>query len=376
MDLALSEDQQLLKETARKFLRKECPRTFVRELLATPEGYSPKLWRKMAEMGWLSLPFPETYDGTAASFLDLGVLLEEMGRALLPGPFFSTMLLGGYPILDAGSAAQKAALLPRIAAGDLILTFAFLETGAAYDPCAVNLVARPDGDAYVLDGVKLFVPNAHVADLVLTVARTSPGGDKHGLTIFLVDGHDPDLHCTLLQPIDHAKLCEVAFDGLRVPRENVLGEVDGAWTTIERALARAAIGECLQLIGGMQVVLDMSVEHVKNRVQFGQPVGAFQAVQHHCANMLVDLDGARLLAYEAACAVSEGSPTEKLVAMAKAWVGEACHRIMSHAHQVHGGTGFIDEHDLTLYFRRTVAAEVAYGGADFHYRALAQTLEL
>lgn len=376
MDLALSEEQQMLKETARRFFEKECPKTLVRELLETAHGHSPALWRQMVELGWLGLPLPEQYDGSAGSFLDLAVILEEMGRALLPGAFFSTVLLGAYPVLEAGSAAQKAAILPRIAAGELILTMAWLETGAAYDPGDVNLTARADADGYLLDGVKLFVPNAHIADMILTVVRTSSGDDTHGVSLLLVDGHDPGVHCTLLKPIDNSKLCQVTFEGVRVPRANVLGEVDGATATIDRALARAAVAECLQLVGGAQVALDMSVEHVKNRVQFGQSVGAFQAVQHHCANMATDLDGARFLTYEAAWMLSEGMPCTKEVAMAKAWVSDACHRVISRAHQVHGGVGFIAEHDLTLYFKRTKAGETAYGGSNFHYRALAQALGL
>lgn len=376
MEFALGEEQQLLKDTARRFLEKECSRTLVREVLHTPEGYSKTLWRQMAEMGWLGLPIPEDYDGMAASFLDLAVILEEMGRALLPGPFFSTMLLGAYPVMEAGSEAQKAAILPRIAAGEQIVTMAFLETGAAYDPRDVQLAARPDGDGFVLQGTKLFVPDASVADLILTVARTTTGDDTRGLSILLVDGHDPAVRSTVLKTIDDSKLCEVVFDGVRVPSENVLRELDDAWPVIERTLARAAVGECLRLVGGMQSVLELSLEHVKNRVQFERPIGAFQAVQHHCANILVDLDSARFLTYKTAWTLSHGLPWKKQVAMAKAWVSEACNRIMSRAHQVHGGTGFIDEHDLTLYFKRTVAAGIAYGGCDYHYRALTQALEL
>ncbi len=374
MDLALSEEQQMLRDAARRFLEKECPKTLVRELLGSPEGYSPAIWRRMAELGWLGLAFPEAYGGCGMSFIDLAVVLEEMGRALLPSPFLATVVLGGYPLLEGGTEAQKSLLLPRIAQGELILTMAVLETGAKYDPGDIGLTAREGADGYVLDGIKLFVPYAHLADVILTVVRTSSGGERHDFSILLVDRNSPGTQCTLLKTIDDSKLCQVTFDRVRVPHPNVLGEPGSGWPIIERALARAAVAECIQILAGSEVALAMSVEHVKNRVQFGQAVGAFQAVQHNCANMSTDLDGARVLSYEAAWALSEDLPCAKEVAMAKAWVSDAAHRIISRAHQVHGGVGFMAEHDLSLYYKRFQAARAAYGDSDFHYRALAQTL--
>ncbi|TAK28873.1 MAG: acyl-CoA dehydrogenase [Chloroflexota bacterium] len=374
MDLALSEEQQMLKETARRFFEKECSKTLVRELLASDDGYSPAHWQSMAELGWLGLPFPERYGGADFRLVDLAVVLEEMGRALLPSPYCATVLLGGYPILEAGSEEQKSSLLPRVAQGELILTMALLETGAAYDPADISLTAKADADGYLLNGVKLFVPYAHIADTILTVVRTAPGEGPEGLSILLVDRATPGVRCTLLRPIDDSKLCEVAFENVRVPKANVLGEPGAAGPAIEKALARAAVAETLLVVGGCQLALELSVEHVKNRVQFGQAVGAFQAVQHHCANISTDIDGSRFLSYQAAWMLSEGLPAAKEVAMAKGWVSDASLRIMSRAHQVHGGVSFITEHDLTLFFKRINAAAVAYGGSNYHYRALAQAL--
>lgn len=375
MDLGLSEEQQMLKQTARRFLEKQCPRTpVVRELLESSEGHSPALWQGMAELGWLGLPFPEQYGGAGLGFIDLAVILEEIGRGLLPSPFCATVLLGGYPILDGGSEAQRSSLLPRVAQGELILTMALLETGAAYDPRDVNMLARPDGDDFVLHGVKLFVPYAHMADIILTVVRAMPGDNRQGLSILLVDGKAPGVQCMPLKPIDDSKLCEVTFDGVRVPRGNLLGEAGGAGPILEKALARAAISECLQIVGGGQQALEWTLEHANNRVQFGKVVGTFQAVQHHCADLSTDLDGARFLSYQAAWMLSEGLPCAKEVAMAKGWVSQAGPRLIQLAHQVHGGVGFAEEHELTLFFKRITAAAGAYGGANFHYRALAQAL--
>lgn len=376
MDFGLNEEQQMLKETARRFLEKECPKTLVRELQETPEAYTPALWRHIAELGWLGLPFPEKYGGIEASFLDLAVILEETGRALLPGPFFSTLLLGAYPVYDGGTEAQRVAILPAVANGEMILTMAFLETGGAFDPYDVSMAAKSAGNDYILTGTKLFVPNAHIADKILTVARTSPGEGAAGLSIFLVDARAAGISTTLLKTIDNGKLCEVVYDGVRVPRENVLGELDGAGGTIRRTMARAAVAECLQLVGSAQLVLEFALDHVKNRVQFGQVVGSFQAVQHHCANIVTDLDGARFLTYQTAWMLSEGMPCEKEVALTKAWVSDASNRILSRGHQVHGGTGFIVEHDITLHFKRTAAGEVAFGGSNYHYRAAARALGL
>lgn len=376
IDFGLSEEQQILKEGARRFLKNECPKSLVREVLETPQGHSQALWQRMVDLGWLGLAFPERYGGSGFGFMDLAMLLEEMGRALLPSPFGATVLLGGYAVLDAGSEAQKASLLPRIARGELILTMALTETGAAYDPTDVTMNAQADADGYLLNGVKLFVPYAHIADIILTVVRTAPGDDRHGLSILLVDRNTPGVACTLLKPIDQSKLCEVSFTDVRVPRDKVLGDLDGAWPGIERALARAAVSECLQLVGGGQVALEMSIQWAKDRVQFGQAVGTFQAVQHLCADILTDLDGARFLSYHAAWIIDNGLPCAAEVAMAKGWVSDAALRIISRAHQVHGGVGFINEHDLPLFFKRANAGAIAYGGSDYHYRALAQALGL
>lgn len=367
MDLGLSEVQQMLRNSAQEFLSRECPLTLVREMEADPRGYTDGLWRQLVSLGWTGLVMPEQYGGTAGSFLDLAVLLEEMGRALVPGPFFATVVLGGLTVLDAGAEAQKRDILPRISAGELTMTLALTEPSASYEPWGIETAAVRQGDSYVLSGVKLFVPDAHVAGLLVVAARTAAGPDPaRGVTLFLVPAGSPGLTLTSLNIISSDKLSEVALDQVRVPASAVLGQAGEGWPVVRRALQRAVAGKCMEMVGGAGAVLNMTVEYVKQRTQFGRPVGSFQAVQHHCANMATDVEGSRNIAYQAAWRVSEGLPADREASMAKAWVSEAYQRVCTMAHQCHGAIGFTEEHDLQLYTRRAKVLELTYGDANFH----------
>jgi alkylation response protein AidB-like acyl-CoA dehydrogenase len=362
---------------ARDFFITECPKSLVREMAKDDRGYPSELWDKMAELGWMGLVFPEEYGGGGGSFLDLAVLLEEMGRACLPGPFFSTVVLAGLTILEAGSEQQKRELLPRIAKGDLIATLALTEPSARYTPEVISVKAEVEGAEYVIDGTKLFVPDAHVADYIICVARTkesaiAPGG----ITLFGVDAKSPGLSCTQLVTMVGDKQCELVFDKVHLPKKNILGELDCGWTYIDKVLQQAAIAQCAEMVGGAQQVLEMTVNYAKERVQFDRPIGSFQAIQHHCANMATDVDGCRFITYQAAWMLSEGLPCTKEVAMAKAWVSDAFRRVTVLGQQVHGGVGFIEDHDMPLYFKRAKAWELAFGDADFHREKVAQELGL
>ncbi|MEW6034570.1 MAG: acyl-CoA dehydrogenase family protein [Chloroflexota bacterium] len=375
MNLALSEEQEMLRKMARDFLANECPKKLVREMEGDEKGYSPELWKKMAELGWMGLVLPEEYGGGAGTFLDLAILLEEMGRACLPGPFFSTVVLGALTLVDAGSEEQKRKLLPQVAAGKAILTLALTEPSATWNAGGVTLKAVHEGDHYLLSGTKLFVPDAHVADRLIVVARTG-GGKKpeEGITLFLVDARSPGIRFEVLKTIASDKQCEVAFDKVKVAAEDVVGKVGQGWEVVEKVLRRAAVAKCAEMVGGAQQVLEMTVQYAKDRVQFERPIGSFQAIQHHCANMVTDVDGARLIAYEAAWLVSEGLPCAKEVAMAKAWVSDAYRRVVVLGHQVHGGVGFTKDHDMELYYRRAKAGELAYGDGDHHREVVAAEL--
>ena len=377
MDLALSERQEMLKTTAREFLDKECPRSYVREMEADEKGYSPQLWKKIAGLGWLGLPFPEEYGGSDGSFLDLVVLLEEMGRACLPGPFFSTVVLSGLLLLDGANREQNAELLPKIASGDLIVTLALTEPSNTYEASGVALKASPEGPGFVLSGTKLFVSDAHIADYIICVARTKDTATKgNGITLFLVDSGSAGLSTTLLNTIGGDKQSEVIFDKVKVSRDSIIGELDKGWPVIERAIERAAIGKCAEMVGGGQQVIEMVVSHAKERQQFGHPIGSFQAIQFHCASMLTDIDISRYLTCEAAWKLAEGLPHSMEVAYAKAGVGDAYHRVVALGHQVIAGVGYKEDHDMHLYFNRAKAAELLFGRADFYREKIAQELGL
>jgi alkylation response protein AidB-like acyl-CoA dehydrogenase len=376
LDLDLSEDQKMLRKTARDFLVNECTKQLVRQMEMDEKGYSPELWRKMAELGWLGLPFPEGYDGGGGSLLDLVILLEEMGRACLPSPYLSSVVMSGLTILAEGSDDQRQRYLPAISRGD-IFTFALTESDGSYEAASIKAKANHGKEGYVISGTKLFVPYAHVADHMLCLARTSADPiPEDGLSLFVVDAGGPGVRSAILSTIASDKQCEVALDGVRVPAGSVLGEPGRGWPIVEKTLQWAAIAKCAEMVGAAQQVLEMSVAYAKERVQFDRPIGTFQAVQHHCANMLLDVDGMRYLTYEAAWLLSSGLPAVKEVAMAKTWVGEAIGRVIRLGHQIHGGIGYTIDHDLQLYYRRGKAAQALFGDASYHREVIAGQLGL
>ena len=375
MDWGLSEEQEIVKKVARDFLVEKCSKELVREMEEDEKGYSLQMWQEMAGLGWMGIVFPENYGGSDMSFLELSVLLEEMGRACLPGPFFSTVILGGLPILDVGTDEQKQQYLSKIASGRAIFTLALTEASARYDVSSIEVKATADNNAYIIDGTKLFVPDAHIADYMLCVARTSETAKaEDGITIFIVDAKSPGISCTVLKTIANDKLCEVVFDQVRVPKENILGELDGGWSEVQKIIERAAVAKCCEMVGGMQQVVEMTVEYAKLRVQFGAPIGSFQAIQHHCVNMLMDVDSSKAITYEAAWRLTKGLPCTREAAMAKAFVSDAYRRVVILGTQAHGGVGIMEEHDMQLYFRRAKAGELAFGDARFHRKTVAHRL--
>lgn len=373
MDLSLSEEQEMLRKASRDFLSDKCPKTLVKEMEEDEKGYSPQLWREMAELGWMGLVFPEKYGGSEMKFLDLSILLEEMGRACLPGPFFSTVVLGGLPILDIGSEEQKQEYLPQIADGKAMFTLALTELSGRYDAAAIEVKAVADGDDYVINGTKLFVPDAHIADCLLCVARTDEQAEpEDGITIFLVDAKSPGIGYTVLKTIASDKLCEVVFDQVRVPKQSILGQLNRGWREVQKIIERAAVAKCCEMVGGMQQVLEMTVDYAKDRKQYDRPIGSFQVIQHYCANMATDVDGSRFCAYQAAWMLSEGLPCTKEAAIAKAWTGDAYRRVLALAHQIHGAIGVTMDHDLHFYTARAQAAAATFGDADFYREVVAR----
>ncbi len=374
MKLTLTEEQEMLKKTARDFLVDKCSKKFVKQMEESETGYSRELWQEMAVLGWIGLAFPGKYGGGDMSFLDLAVLLEEMGRACLPGPFFSAVVLGGLPILDVGSEEQKQEYLPKLIRGEKVFTLALTEPGYHnYDASSVTVEATRDNGNYIISGTKLFVPDAHIADYLLCVARTKP---KSGVTIFLADAKNPRINYTVLKTTGGDKLCEVVFDQIPVLKANILGRLNSGWSAVQKIVQRAAVGKCCEMVGNIQRVLEMTVDYAKERKQFDRPIGSFQVIQHYCADMATDVDSARFCTYQAAWMLSEGLPCTKEVAIAKAWIGEASQRIFSLAHQIHGAIGVTIEHDLHYYTRRAKAAELAFGDADFYREVVAKEMGL
>jgi alkylation response protein AidB-like acyl-CoA dehydrogenase len=379
MNFGFTEDQEALRDATRKFLDDECPTTFVRKMMADDTAHATELWKKIAQLGWLGIIVPEDFGGVGGSFLDLVVILEETGKSLLPGPFFATALLGTPVILVGGSAEQKSTLLPKIVEGSHIVTLALAEKSGRYDAAGVGLPATAKGNDFVLSGEKFFVPDAHVADQLIVAARTSQGSTpEDGVTLFLIDAKAPGVTITQLKTVDMTRRqCHVALQDVGVTRANILGEVGQGWAILRRALDQAMAGMCAEMVGVGQKALDMAVAYAKERVQFGKPIGSFQAVKHKCVDMMVQVENARSLTYYAAWTVDENNEEAKqAVPMAKAYCSDMTKTVASEAIQVHGGIGFTWEHDMHLFYRRGLASEAAFGSAPVHREIVAQTLNL
>ncbi|MEC7884743.1 MAG: acyl-CoA dehydrogenase family protein [Chloroflexota bacterium] len=374
MDLGLNEAQQMLKNSAQEFLEAECPDTYVREMEEDENGYTSEMWQKLAEQGWLGLIIPEKYGGVELEFQDLAILLEEMGRYMLPGPYFSNVVLGGMSIMDSGTEEQKQEYLPRLAEGQIIVTLALNEPSGRWDAEGIQLSSTENGDDYTLNGTKLLVPNAHVSDYIVVAARTGSG--ENDISLFIVSSQTNGVNQTLLKTIASDRQSEVSFDNVSVSSSSLLGEKNQGWKTIEKVLKWGAVGKCAEMSGGGQSVLDMTVEYAKQRTQFGRPIGTFQAIQHHCANMATDVEGAKFITYQAAWMLSEGLPADREVAMAKAWVSDSYKRVCALGHQSHGAIGFTKEHNMQLYSRRAKAAELAFGDSDLHLDKVAEIIGL
>jgi alkylation response protein AidB-like acyl-CoA dehydrogenase len=380
MDFGFSDEQEMLRQTARDFLAENCPTTFVRQMMEDDKGYAPALWKKMADLGWLGLAFPEEYGGQGLGFVDLTVILEEMGAALLPSPFFSTVILAGQTILIGGSEAQKHAYLPKIADGSLLATLAMTEPSGRFDAEGISeMKAVSVEDRFQLSGTKLFVLDAHISDLLVVAARTKDAGDKSfGVSLFLVDANTPGISVTLLKTMDQTrKQCEVVFDQVSVERDRLIGHLDMGWPILQKVLTLSTAALCAEMVGGAQRVLEMSVSYAKDRVQFGRPIGSFQAIKHKCAEMMLQVESAKSAAYYAAWAVDEDVPEVPLaVSMAKAYCSDAYRYTAGEGIQVHGGIGFTWEHDMHLYFKRAKYCECTFGDATYHRELVAQEVHL
>jgi alkylation response protein AidB-like acyl-CoA dehydrogenase len=372
MHFGLSETQQAIKNSARQFLAAECPMPQVRRLMETETAFDTALWSKFAEQGWTGIIFPEKYDGFGLGMVEMAAALEEMGRALIPGPFISTVLLAGTLLDHAGSEEQKRKYLSAICRGEARSTLALLEQSASWDLDAVQLEAKAlAGGGYQLNGEKLFVSDAGIADFLLVAARI-----EGELAVLIVPGNAPGLEKMATPGMDLTRrLYRVSFTNVVASPESLLGRGERARQALEAALEVACLGLVAEMVGGLQSLVDLTVAYAKTRKQFGRPIGTFQAVQHQCADMLALLEGSRSALYYAAWALSENDPAARTaISVAKAYASEAYRDAGNKSIQVQGGMGFTWENDAHLYYRRAKASEIAFGDATYHRERIAQSL--
>jgi alkylation response protein AidB-like acyl-CoA dehydrogenase len=379
MDFGFSEQQDLLRASARQFLERECPPDVVRRLSDAPQGYSADLWQKMVELGWMGLILPEAYGGSGLGFVDLTIVMEEMGRVLLPAPFFSSVALGALTLLETGSDEQRQQMLPRLARGEAKVCVALLEADGRYDPRGISMRASIRGNRATLTGTKLFVADADVSDYVICVARTRRGRDpESGLSLFVLDMTSPGIACTPLIGMDQTRrFSEVSFARVSVSLESMLGGRDAAWPSLQRALDKATVALCAEMVGGAEKAMEMCVEYGKTRVQFGRQIGGFQAVKHKIADMKVWVENAKSVVYYAAWALDSDAPeASRAASMAKAYCSEMYTRVTADGVQVHGGIGFTWDHNMHLYFKRAKSSEVLLGNATWHRERTAALIPL
>ena len=382
MEYILTEAQEKLKKEARDFLERECTESVVREAREGEKGYSPDLWRKMADRKWLGLVFPKEYGGSGRSLMDLAVLCEEMGRVVLPSPYLSTVVLGGLVLLHAGSRKLRTDILPKIVKGNCILSLAMAEPeacsdGNAWDPAGVQLRVAKKGDHYIIDGRKLFAYDAHNAQYILCVARTSTRGNPaNGITLFLVDADSPGVEHPLLSSTAYDKPAEIQFNKVKVPKERMVGEVNAGWPPLARVLQIGAVMTCAQMVGSGQKALELAVAHAKNRIQFDMPIGVHQYVQGHCIDVLWNTETSRWLTYQAAWKLSQGLPCDMEVAMAKAWTSEAHEKACWSAHQVLAGVGYKSQEGvMSLHSMKGNTLKYYLGDSDFHLQRVAAEMD-
>jgi alkylation response protein AidB-like acyl-CoA dehydrogenase len=374
MDFTLSEMQKMLRTSSRDFLKTHCPGSLVRELAKDEKGYSLELWQSMAKMGWMGIIIPDKYGGAGGSFLDMVVVLEEMGRVCLPGPFFSTVVLGGLCILEAGNEEQKNKFLSALAEGKLFLTLALTEASGSYSANGILTNAMRTGDEFILNGIKLFVPDVQVSDYLICAAKTRTSEiPEEGITLFLVDSQSPGLSVIPLNTIAGDKQYEVVLEGVRVPAQNILGELHRGWSILKMVLDKAIVAQCAEMAGGAKQILAITAEYAKQRKAFGHPIGSFQAIQHYCANMLVKADGGSLMVYNTAWLMDAGLPASREVAMTKVLLNGFFREIAAQAIQIHGAIGFTEDHDAHLFFKRAKAWEIFLGSSNYHLERISKS---
>jgi alkylation response protein AidB-like acyl-CoA dehydrogenase len=369
MNFAFSDEQDELRRTVRAFLEQKSPEAEVRRLMDTTEGYDAAIWKQMGqELGLQGLAIPEEFGGQGYSWVELGVVLEEMGRALLCAPFFSSSVLAANTLLLSGDDAAKKEFLPGIASGETKATVAFTEPSGRWDEAGITLEAKGSGDSWTLNGTKMFVLDGHTADVIIVAARTAKG-----VSLFTVDKEAKGLTRTALSTMDQTRK-QAKLEFADTPAKP-LGTDGNGWEVMSKVLDLAAVGLAAEQVGGAQKVLEMAVEYAKVRVQFGRPIGSFQAIKHKCADMLLEVESAKSAAYYAMwCASEMNDELPSVASLAKAYCSEAYFHATAENIQIHGGIGFTWEHPAHLYFKRAKSSELLFGDPSYHRELLAQRI--
>jgi alkylation response protein AidB-like acyl-CoA dehydrogenase len=375
MDFSLSEETKMLKSNAEKFMKEKSPSSFVKNILKEERGFSEALWKEMADLGWLGLVYGDQYGGSGGDFFDLFILFEEMGKAVLPSPFFCSAVFAGLLINEAGDESVKKEYLPGIIEGKKILTVGLRNERGFYDYQDPALEAQEVGEgSYRIKGTRLLVPYAHVADEIVVCAKLMKGSRDSGTTLFKTQSKGLGIKVTPLNTITGEKDFAVTYAEFPATYKDIIGSPGKGAAYVEKIMPKLIALKCGEMVGGLSKVVDMTVDYVKQRVQFGKPLGVLQVVQHYCVDMTTFLDTARMIAYQAASLISADLPYAKEVAMAKAWCSDAYKRSTQIAQQLHGGIGFTEEHDLHLYYKHAKVSELDFGDSWYHRQKVAEAM--
>jgi alkylation response protein AidB-like acyl-CoA dehydrogenase len=371
MDLDFTKQQAMLRKSVAEFLVKECPFDKVREIEDSDSGFDAKIWNKMAGLGWIEMYFPEEFGGLGDPFLDVAILMEEMGKKAFPSPFFSTVIVCGSILLEAGSEQQKKKLIPKIAKGKLIMALAQYEADASYLESGIQMPARKEGDKYVLSGQKFFVLDANIAHKLIVPART-----RQGVTLFVVDTGAEGIGCRKMLTIGKDNNCVVTFQDVVVSADDIIGTPGRGWEILEKIAPRATVAKCAEMVGGCGESIEMTAAYAKQRVQYGSPIGAFQAIQHYMANMQLGYDTSLYYLHKVAWMIDEKMDCTREASALKAYVNEQYKFITDRAVQIQGGIGTTREFNIGLFYRRAKAFEYVMGDTNYHHEKIVHALGL
>ena len=369
MNFAFTEEQEELRKTVRAFLDAKSAETAVREQMETENGFDPAVWSQMgSQMGLMGIHIPEEFGGMGFTYIELGVVLEEMGRSLLCAPYFSTVVMAANTLLQCGDEAAKKKYLPGIASGETTATLASVEPSGKWDEAGITMQAKGSGSSFTLSGTKMFVLDGHTASFLIVSARTAKG-----VSLFAVDGNAKGLTRTPLSTMDQTRK-QAKLEFADVPA-TLIGTEGKGWEVLTRVNDLIVVALSAEQVGGAQKVLDMAVEYAKVRVQFGRPIGSFQAIKHKCADMLLEVESAKSAAYYGMwCASEMNDELPSVASLSKAYCSEAYFHAAAENIQIHGGIGFTWEHPAHLYFKRAKSSELLFGDPTYHRELLAQRI--